>query len=630
MAQSNSTTQIFQATNMGGAQGSQFINNTKSDSISIPFLQERSTDEDILVPKLKRNDDIWTFQGDVGGYTLGDNDGSGGSGSGSIDGGGTGIANRVMMWQDPNTATNGSWLFSGNTLAPFVDGSNIGIAGTNRVGTLFTTGGIDYATNLIISEAGVERARFIPGGNLGLGVAAPTATLQVNGTIRYVDGNQALGFVLTSDASGNATWQAAGGPSGGLIIQSDIDVATPQLYPAATAGQAFRIVNSNGALVTGLIGGAAGIQVERFDIILALADNPGGTQAAVGTFWTIWEGERSQLWVHGDPSVQGAILQNNLVLPNTSVAEYTVVMGSDNDILDASSFNTLVTGSGNTINGGSDAMIIGGTVINVTDGSGGIVVGSQITTNNAQGAAVFGQGITVTNSNNVLVSGQGNTLTDSNAAVIAGTSGITTTSVESVSVGNTLSITNSAGAVAFGFGNTITGSARSFVIGSNSEVTTAIEAHAFGTSARADQARKHVHALGPMTGMAAGSAQGEHLPGFIRTTGAVNGVLLNYFVPNNSSLQISGNINVSRHIAGAGAIGDTSGVLFDALVKNVAGVVTIVNSNGTVLLGEIVGATVGFSVVGTNFRITANGIATDTLNWSVYAKSSRVGFGAYA
>jgi hypothetical protein len=44
------------------------------------------------------------------------------------------------------------------------------------------------------------------------GTEDPTATLQVGGTgttasFKYVDGNQSNGYVLTSDASGNATWQ---------------------------------------------------------------------------------------------------------------------------------------------------------------------------------------------------------------------------------------------------------------------------------------------------------------------------------------------------------------------------------------------------------------------------------------
>ena len=43
--------------------------------------------------------------------------------------------------------------------------------------------------------------------NVGIGTNTPSARLQVDGTLRYVDGNQGAAKVLTSDANGNASWQ---------------------------------------------------------------------------------------------------------------------------------------------------------------------------------------------------------------------------------------------------------------------------------------------------------------------------------------------------------------------------------------------------------------------------------------
>jgi hypothetical protein len=46
-------------------------------------------------------------------------------------------------------------------------------------------------------------------GNVGIGTASPAAKLDINGTLKYTDGNQAANKILTSDANGNASWQAS-------------------------------------------------------------------------------------------------------------------------------------------------------------------------------------------------------------------------------------------------------------------------------------------------------------------------------------------------------------------------------------------------------------------------------------
>jgi len=51
---------------------------------------------------------------------------------------------------------------------------------------------------------------------VGIGTSNPSAKLHINGTFRYVDGNEGNGKVMTSDANGNATWQdASSGGTGG-------------------------------------------------------------------------------------------------------------------------------------------------------------------------------------------------------------------------------------------------------------------------------------------------------------------------------------------------------------------------------------------------------------------------------
>ncbi len=63
-----------------------------------------------------------------------------------------------------------------------------------------------------------------------------------------------------------------------------INASTNPNYPAASAGDVYRIS------VAGKIGGGSGTNVEIGDLILAIATNVGGTQAAVGASWTVEQG----------------------------------------------------------------------------------------------------------------------------------------------------------------------------------------------------------------------------------------------------------------------------------------------------------------------------------------------------
>jgi hypothetical protein len=66
---------------------------------------------------------------------------------------------------------------------------------------------------------------FTGDGNFGIGTNAPSAKLHVNGSMRIVDGQQAAGKVLTSDASGNANWQTLVKESGnGFHVVCNADI----------------------------------------------------------------------------------------------------------------------------------------------------------------------------------------------------------------------------------------------------------------------------------------------------------------------------------------------------------------------------------------------------------------------
>ena len=93
---------------------------------------------------------------------------------------------------------------------------NIGIGKTDPTYNLDVSGNINFTGTLYqngspLSVTGLWSA--VTGGinygsgNVGIGTTSPSALLDVNGTVRLRNGAQE-GYILTSDANGNATWQA--------------------------------------------------------------------------------------------------------------------------------------------------------------------------------------------------------------------------------------------------------------------------------------------------------------------------------------------------------------------------------------------------------------------------------------
>lgn len=100
-----------------------------------------------------------------------------------------------------------------------------------------------------------------------------------------IDTNTALGssnIKVPSQAAVKAYADALIGAANGLTFQGVIDASANPNYPAASAGDLYRIS------VAGKIGGASGPNVEVGDLILALADGlSAGNHATVGSSWNI-------------------------------------------------------------------------------------------------------------------------------------------------------------------------------------------------------------------------------------------------------------------------------------------------------------------------------------------------------
>jgi hypothetical protein len=114
-----------------------------------------------------------------------------------------------------NTSGNGNASFGNYALNNNVTGSSNTALGINAD---VASGALINAT-AIGANAKVRTNNSLVLGdttnvNVGIGTGAPTKKLDVRGAVRIVDGTQGAGKILTSDASGNASWQAAAGGSG--------------------------------------------------------------------------------------------------------------------------------------------------------------------------------------------------------------------------------------------------------------------------------------------------------------------------------------------------------------------------------------------------------------------------------
>ncbi|HRH39339.1 MAG TPA: hypothetical protein PK760_13395, partial [Flavobacteriales bacterium] len=81
--------------------------------------------------------------------------------------------------------------------------------------------------------------------NVGIGTTAPLDRLHVAGNIRMVDGNQAVGKVLTSDANGTATWQAAPSATADWGRTGNAGTSATTNFIGTTDAQDFRLRTNN-------------------------------------------------------------------------------------------------------------------------------------------------------------------------------------------------------------------------------------------------------------------------------------------------------------------------------------------------------------------------------------------------
>ena len=153
----------------------------------------------------------------------------------------------------------------------------------SAIASVQTSGDIDHTGlafyvhgNAINQSPMVEAMRLTHNRQLGINNVSPSANLDVIGTLQYEDGNESLGYVLASDATGNATWTD---PNGLVSFVDEID----ELLDGKSDSDG---TNNGSSIFLGINAGAADDSDDNRNIgigYLALEDNTTGSQnTAVG------------------------------------------------------------------------------------------------------------------------------------------------------------------------------------------------------------------------------------------------------------------------------------------------------------------------------------------------------------
>ncbi|MFT6282125.1 MAG: hypothetical protein ACJA0U_002260 [Salibacteraceae bacterium] len=167
----------------------------------------------------------------------------------------------------------------------------IGYGADVTSGALTSATAIGYQAKVSTSNSLVLGGTGTNAVNVGIGTTSPAANLDVVGTVKITDGTEGAGKVLTSDGTGNATWQTASGPAahyigesyGGGIVFFVYDGGAHGLI-ASTADQSAGIQWSNNGIwkFIGVSGDGVGSGDQNTSVAIAamVNDNQNGAFAA--------------------------------------------------------------------------------------------------------------------------------------------------------------------------------------------------------------------------------------------------------------------------------------------------------------------------------------------------------------
>lgn len=174
--------------------------------------------------------------------------------------------NSITSGQSNTLLGNHSSAFGFDNNAPSFAETVIGIGATTYTMTpsgatvffpssandrIFTIGNaIDNNFNGMVDLAERSDAMVVlKNGNTGIGTSTPATRLHVVGNLRLVDGNQAVGKVLTSDGNGTATWQNATSLAWGISGNAGTNTTTNFIGTTDNVDLVFKRNNINAGLL---------------------------------------------------------------------------------------------------------------------------------------------------------------------------------------------------------------------------------------------------------------------------------------------------------------------------------------------------------------------------------------------
>jgi hypothetical protein len=241
------------------------------------------------------------------------------------------------------------------------------IADGDKVTYLGTVGASNYgefSTYDYSNSTGFNFVLNANGGNVGVGTITPAAKLDVNGTVKgkglqVVDGNQAVGKVLTSDASGNANWAT---PAGGGAA-TDVNCGSPCIGTGEIVDSAVTSAKiADGTILDADINSSAATRIRGINYI-AGCDSCSALSATDDDQPTIYQDVIGTLYITGvtcftnagSPTINlkrnngstatdimaAAIACDGTAKTNFNGTEYQLVSGNriDFDLVDASTAN---------------------------------------------------------------------------------------------------------------------------------------------------------------------------------------------------------------------------------------------------------------------------------------------------